>query len=74
MMQWGLTENNTMCCWLTEGDPDEWTIIIVDDVIAWQYLGNITEFLSDLVTRRVICPNFPEGFPNEGMETLQFLD
>ncbi|MFC0036842.1 hypothetical protein [Actinomadura rayongensis] len=74
LMYWGLAENNTMCCWHTEGHPDDWTIVTVYGRIAWQDLGGITSFLADLVTGRVRCPLFPDDCINLGDETVQIFD
>lgn len=63
LLVWGLCENGSQCCWLTEGTPDDWTIFVASEPECWHYRGSITQFLVDILIRRVPCPAFPPDFP-----------
>ncbi|MEU8803022.1 hypothetical protein [Spirillospora sp. NPDC048819] len=63
LMSWGMPEDGSLCCWLTQGHPDEWTIVVASEPDYWHYEGTITEFLVDVLIRRVRCRAFPSGFP-----------
>lgn len=63
LMAWGMPENGSICCWRTEGRPDDWTIVVASEPNFWHYRGPITQFLVDVLIRRVQCPAFPGDFP-----------
>ncbi|MFE0024919.1 hypothetical protein [Amycolatopsis sp. NPDC059021] len=43
---WGNTVNSDQCYWLTEGDPDEWCVVVGEEKgFCWTYDGNFSSFL-----------------------------
>ncbi|GAA0593642.1 hypothetical protein [Actinomadura livida] len=75
LMAWGMPENGSICCWLTEGHPDDWTIVVASEPDCWHYRGSITEFLVAVLIRRVRCPAFPADFPlGEDWQVEQIFD
>ncbi|MEV5572327.1 hypothetical protein AB0L06_19965 [Spirillospora sp. NPDC052269] len=73
LMSLGMSEENHQWCWLTEGHPDAWTMMIIDSPMAWHYLGGLTHLLSDLITGRVNCPVVAPDFGQHGHRTVQYL-
>jgi hypothetical protein len=69
VLQWGMTDNGDRCLWLTQGEPDEWTIL-VERSGWWHFPGGLVDFLVGLMWRTVRCPLFPESFP-ESIEVEQ---
>lgn len=67
LFPWGETENLTLC-WLTDPDPDQWTVVVCDQVAHWRYLGGVTDFLADVLSRRLKCPLFAEDWPDPDAE------
>ncbi|TDE37649.1 hypothetical protein [Actinomadura sp. 6K520] len=75
LMAWGMPEDGSRCCWLTQGSPDEWTVVVASEPEFWHYRGSITEFLVDILVRRVQCRAFPEGFPiGDSLHVEQIFD
>jgi hypothetical protein len=61
-----MTDNGDVLYWKTEGDPDEWRVVIFDprESQQFEFPGGMTEFLAAVLTRRVECRAFPRDFPS----------
>ncbi|GAA3098330.1 hypothetical protein [Streptosporangium carneum] len=71
LFPWGSTTNGDYCCWLTDPDPDRWTIVITTLHQWWHYPGTFTDFLVGLLTAQVRCPMFgAEGLVGATVEEL----
>jgi hypothetical protein len=69
LLPWGVTVNAQKCLWLTHEDPEQWTVVIGDDVWGWwHYKGAMTNFLADVISERVVCPVMTETFPEEWLD------
>jgi len=62
LLMWGGTVNGDNCMWLTDPDPEKWTIVI-ENREFWHFQGSLLEFLVGVLDRRVKCPLFPSEFP-----------
>ncbi|GAA1018919.1 hypothetical protein Aple_025370 [Acrocarpospora pleiomorpha] len=60
---WGATDNGDKLLWLTDPDPEKWTVVITNGGDWWHYQGSFSEFLVGTLTREVVCPIFPDDFP-----------
>ncbi|MFI0406849.1 hypothetical protein [Actinomadura sp. 3N508] len=63
VLQWGNTYNGDKCMWLTNPDPNKWTIMIFRG-LWWHYESGLLDFLIGTLQGRVRCPLFPEGWPS----------
>lgn len=66
LLPWAYTDNGDVLYWLTKGSPDEWSIVIYgssDDY--YEYPNSISEFLYDMLSRKIVCDIFPDDFPDE---------
>ncbi|WP_051798803.1 SMI1/KNR4 family protein [Catenuloplanes japonicus] len=68
---WGATSNGDRMCWLTEGEPDAWPVVVWQPRGAeWQlYPTGVAEFLDGWLSGRI-----PEVFPAEFTATAQWFD
>ncbi|MEV0975052.1 SMI1/KNR4 family protein [Microtetraspora glauca] len=60
---WGVTDNGDTCLWLTDQDPEKWTVVITDGADWWQFKGSFSDFLVGLLKGLAVCPIFPRRFP-----------
>ncbi|MEO3855844.1 hypothetical protein [Acrocarpospora sp. B8E8] len=60
---WGVTDNGDKLLWLTDPDPEKWTVVITDGGDWWHYQGSFSEFLVGVLTRELVCPALPDDFP-----------
>lgn len=67
LLPFGGTENGDVLYWLTNEDNKHWSIIVYDDRHSEyvEYNKSFTDFLYELLTKKLVCPIFPEGFPKE---------
>jgi hypothetical protein len=63
LFPWGATQNGDTLLWLTEADPEKWTIVVTDGGSWWHFDGGLTEFLVGILGGRVNCPILPEFTP-----------
>lgn len=61
---WGVTDNGDELFWLTEGEPDEWKVVVNNDDDGWTFDGGILSFLSGVLRGEVRCPAITETFPS----------
>jgi hypothetical protein len=62
----GDTENADHLNWLTNGPPDDWTIVVRGRGRDWvQYAMSLTDTLAAILSRNVVCPAFPDDFPDD---------
>ena len=73
LFPWGETDYQVLC-WLTDPDPDKWTVVVCDYVAHWRYMGGVTDFLADALSYRLKCPLFAADWPNPSrpFEIIQF--
>ncbi|MFS8101710.1 SMI1/KNR4 family protein [Lentzea alba] len=65
LLPWGVTDNNDFLCWLVQGEPDQWPVVVTDVGNWWTHHGNMQSFLVGVLTGDVRCPIFPDDFPDE---------
>jgi hypothetical protein len=70
LLPWGATLNGDYCLWLTDGEPDNWSVVVTDLAFCWKFDGGLFEFLFGVLSRKVRCPIFPDDFPT-GQEHYQ---
>jgi hypothetical protein len=63
LLMWGNTINADHCMWLTDPDPEKWTIVI-ENSDFWHFQGGLLEFLVGILDGSVRCPLLPDGFPS----------
>ncbi|MEV6986879.1 SMI1/KNR4 family protein [Sphaerisporangium sp. NPDC051017] len=61
---WGSTDNGDFLLWLTDPDPQKWTIVVTDGTFWWHFQGSLLDFLVGILTHKVRCPVFPDDFPD----------
>ncbi|NTU21995.1 SMI1/KNR4 family protein [Brevibacillus sp. HB1.2] len=67
ILPWGGTDNGDELYWLTQGDPENWKVLIYgtrsSDFV--QYALTMTDFLQKVLNKEIICEFFPEDIPSE---------
>ncbi|GAA1899812.1 hypothetical protein [Actinomadura bangladeshensis] len=63
LLMWGNTYNADHCMWLTDPDPEKWTIVI-ENGNFWHFHGGLLDFLVGILEGSVRCPLLPEGWPS----------
>ena len=72
LLPWGATSNNDNLCWHTQGDADEWSVVMVDSELNWDHFcGTMTECLLAIVRQTYRPSIFPDGFPSLSPAFLQ---
>ncbi len=74
LLRWGNTANGgRIGCWLTHGEPADWTVVIADRHTRWHYRRPLTQAPPHLLTGRAECPYLPRGWPDvaTGVEVQQ---
>lgn len=61
LLAWGSDDTGLTFCWVTRGEPDEWTVAVVDDdssvtFLHWPYGGGVAQFLLDISSNRFPIP------------------
>lgn len=66
LLPWGRTENGDTLNWIVDINQRDW-VILVDDNSGnyFKYKGSMIEFLYDILSENIICPIFPDDFPNK---------
>ncbi|MBB4777967.1 SMI1/KNR4 family protein [Actinomadura livida] len=68
LFPWGVTDNSDHLFWRTEGDPDTWTVVVAghsyDKGAWWEFNGSLTDFVTGLITRELVCPVLAPDFPS----------
>ncbi|MGW6449921.1 hypothetical protein [Lentzea sp. NPDC055074] len=59
LLPWGITDNGDDLFWSTEGDPDDWRVVVSDHAEWWTHDGGVLSFLSGLLRREIECPLLP---------------
>ncbi|HET6249073.1 MAG TPA: SMI1/KNR4 family protein [Tepidisphaeraceae bacterium] len=67
-LPWGTTPNVNSLFWVTDGPPDEWTIVVAEGHAPYieHYDESFTSFLSGVISRRITCDLLGSHFPREG--------
>lgn len=67
LLPFGRTDNGDALFWQTVGEPDKWPVVVnaARDPTYEKFECDMTDFLAGILTRRLRCSIFPEGFPNE---------
>lgn len=65
LLPFAATGNGDCLYWLTEGDPDSWSVIVVDSrEPEWERFNmNTTTFLAEIISKKRLCSIFPRSFP-----------
>jgi hypothetical protein len=72
LFPWGITDNGDVLYWLCKGSPSDWETVACDSRASrWRAFHlTMSEFLTELVTRKLIVDIFPEDFPSEKAEFI----
>ena len=72
ILPWGYTENGDELYWLTEGNSNEWKIIVYESRSSdfYEYNMGMVQFIYELITKKITCPAFPDYFPCEISEFI----
>ncbi len=64
LLPWAFDRNGDELHWLTQGDPEHWHIIVYGprEPTYHEYTQPVPEFLLGVLTRRLVCPEFPDVF------------
>jgi hypothetical protein len=66
LFPWGRDENGSSFCWLTTGDPVDWSVVIQSrDGKEFHYSLSMTTFLVNIFLNRLRCPVWHEPFTAE---------
>ena len=63
ILPWGRDDNAGLQCWLTQGHPDDWTVVILDSHYSenyCEYPTSATGFLSGWISGRINVSFYPE--------------
>jgi hypothetical protein len=71
LFPWGATQNGDTLLWLTDPDPNRWTIVVTDGGTWCHFDGGIIDFLVGILSRTVRCPILPASFPSR-LTTFQY--
>lgn len=66
VLPWGRTDNGDVGYWRTVGPPVQWTVVVNESrgPVWVEFSGTLVEFLLAVLTRRFVCPVFPDDFPS----------
>ncbi len=72
ILPWGYTDNGDELYWLTEGNCDEWKIVVYESRSSdfYEYNMGIVQFIYELISKKIICPAFPDDFPGDICEFI----
>jgi hypothetical protein len=77
LLPWARTIDGDVCYWLTQSDdPDDWAVV-VGEVRGpeWaEFHGSMAEFLAAVLTKKYVCPIFPDDFPSARPTFVPFPD
>ena len=66
LLPWGRDENGSSLCWLTNGDPAAWPVVVQSrEGEQYQYEASMTAFLVGVFLNRIKCPVWHEPFTSE---------
>jgi hypothetical protein len=56
LLSWGISDNGDVLYWLTQGDPDDWHVIINESRGPWfeRFEESATSFLANLITGDIV--------------------
>ena len=66
LLPFGKSDNGDALYWLTIGEPDQWPVVVnaARDPVYEKFECDMTDFLAGILTGRIRCSVFPEGFPS----------
>lgn len=72
LIPWGYTENGDELYWLTSYDEHQWKVIVYTSRTSdyYQYEMGMVEFIFSIISKKLVCPAFPDNFLDE---TSQFI-
>ena len=75
ILPWGYTDNGDELYWLTNQEPETWTIIVYESrsSVYHEYPMSMTEFLFRIVSKNLVSDAFPEDFPSENPEFISVV-
>ncbi|MEO3945334.1 SMI1/KNR4 family protein [Gorillibacterium sp. CAU 1737] len=67
LLPWAYTDNGDELYWLTEGPPDQWTVVVYESRSpdCHVYPVRMTDFLYGFLSGETPCEAFPDDFPDE---------
>lgn len=67
LLPFGATDNGDVFFWLTEGQPDEWKVVLnaARDPRCEEYPGGMTRVLAQLLSKAVRSQILPPDFPSD---------
>lgn len=70
ILPWGYTENGDELYWLTEGESDDWKVIVYESRSSdfYEYSMGFVQFIYELISKKITCSAFPDDFPGEKSE------
>jgi hypothetical protein len=62
VLPFGHTDNGDLLGWITEGDPDEWAVLVASPRAGTEDLvmSSMSQLLADLLSGAYRCPLFPD--------------
>jgi hypothetical protein len=66
LLPWGVDDNGNYYYWLTEGETDEWPVVVgAGRHAAWQEFDcAMTSFLAKGISGELVCKIWPSDFPD----------
>ena len=63
----GITDNGDLIAWKTGGEPNQWTVALVEarGSLYEEFPINLTTFLASVLSKEVRSEIFPDDFPSE---------
>lgn len=67
LMPFAVTDNGDVLHWLTEGQPDEWRVVVTESRGSDHEMHetNMTDFLASVLSRSRRCAIFPDGLTRQ---------
>ena len=66
ILPWGRTENGDTLNWIVDTNQGDWAILVDGGSGDYfEYKGSMTGFLYDVLSGTIVCPIFPNDFPDK---------
>ncbi|MGO1056254.1 SMI1/KNR4 family protein [Crossiella sp. CA198] len=67
LLPWGYDRGGAYLFWKTEGEPENWTIVVNCRVKYCEHEMGFSDFLAGFLGDSVECPNLPQDFSDFGV-------
>jgi hypothetical protein len=72
LFPWGATDNGDTLLWLTDADPDRWTIVVTDNGTWWHFDCGLIDYLAGVLGRTLPYTGLTDSFPEPEFKVFQY--